>query len=158
MAIQVSSIAELEKVMIDKVREAMYDTEVNMAETISERINENVYQAYRPKFYNRTYSLRSSLNTGTYDVSATKIRSYINHDPHYASWYSVKDGEKFDEVPYVVSFGRAGTFVGEGYDGEFHTLVPSGAWGRPRYYMYMTDREYMNALSWHLPSSVTVHY
>lgn len=159
MAIQVSSIEELEKVIMGQVREAMRKTEDDMTEIIGRRIDTNVYQAYTPRFYNRTYGLKSSLNTGTYHMDDKRIRSYINHDPYYANWYSVKDGEKFDEVPYVVSLGRAGTFVGEGYDGEFHTLVPNGKpWGRSRYYMYMTDREYMDALRWQLPSGVTVHY
>ena len=159
MAIQVSSIAELQRVMMEETQRAMIKTEEDMIEIIERRIDKEVYQTYTPKFYKRTYSLKGSLNTGTYEPDSKRIRSYINHDPYYAKWYSVKDGEKFEDVPTVVSLGRYGTFNGVGYDGQIHHLNPSGTkWGEPRWYMYMTDKEYMDALSWKLPSNVTVHY
>jgi hypothetical protein len=159
MAIQVSSIEELKRVMMEETQRAMIKAEDNMLEDIGERINKEVYQAYTPKVYKRTGALKSSLNTGTYEVNSERIRSYINHDTDYANWYSVKDGKKFNDVPKMVSFGWYGTFNGVGYDGQMHHLNPSGTkWGKSRYYMYLTDREYMDMLSYHLPYSCRVHY
>jgi hypothetical protein len=159
MAIVVSSIAELQRVMMEETQRAMIKTEDTMLEDISERINKEVYQAYTPKVYERTGDLKRSLNSGTYEVNPQRIRSYVNHDPNYANWYSVKDGTRFEGVPDVVSFGYYGTFEGVGYDGQMHRINPNGtAWGKPRYYMYLTEREYMDALSWHLPYSCRVNY
>jgi len=160
MAIQVSSIEELKRVMMEETQRAMIKAEDNMLEDIGERINKVVYQAYTPKVYKRTGDLKSSLNSGTYEVNSERISSYVNHDPYYANWYSVKDGARFEDVPLVVSMGYCwGTFNGIGYDGQMHHLNPSGTpWGKGRYYMYLTDREYMNMLSYHLPYSCRVHY
>ena len=162
MAIQVSSIAELQRVMMEETERAMIKTEDDMLDIISRRIDKEVYQAYKPdpnNGYQRTYGLRSSLNTGTNAIDTEHIESYINHDTNYANWYSVKDGAKFDEVPWVVSMGMYGTFNGVGYDGQMHHLNPSGTkWGQSRFYMFMTEKEYMDALSWRLPSDCTVHY
>lgn len=159
MIIQVSSIAELQRVIMEETQRAMIKTEDDMVMIIGDRIDKEVYQAYTPNSYNRTGDLKSSLDTGTCVWSPQRIQSYIRHDPYYANWRSVKYGTKFSSVPEVVSYGGYGTFNGEGYDGQRHTLNPSGTqWGKPRYYMYMTDREYMDALSWRLPSCCTVHY
>ena len=159
MAIRISSIEELKRVMMEETQRAMIKTEDNMVMDIGEQINKEVYQKYTPKVYQRTGALKSSLNVGTYEVSPERIRSYVNHDTDYADWYSVQDGSKFSGVPEVVSFGYYGTFNGEGFDGRIHHLNPSGtAWGKPRYYMYLIDREYMDSLSWHLPSSCRVYY
>jgi hypothetical protein len=69
MAIQVSSIEELKRVMMEETQRAMIKAEDNMLEDIGERINKEVYQAIlsfmyrwqREKPFHRNYDVSKHI-------------------------------------------------------------------------------------------------
>lgn len=136
MTMQVSSIAELEQLMISETQKAMDASSNDLIEEIKQSIDEVVY-SYSPVRYGRTHALRESLEShsggGGGDASLL-----VNHNTGNAGWFSVKDGSGISTIPEIVTYGGYGTFVGWGeyaHGNAWHNINPSGAWAGARDYM-----------------------
>lgn len=176
MAIQVSSIAELERVMMEQIHEAMKDSEDDLIDEIKQSIDEVVYQAYQNPHqkYKRTYSLKETLrsNPASSKYNSKRATIAISHDKTQSDWYSVKSGNHYYNVPERVVEGSYGTFNGIGkatpysQDGERHNINPSASdsqkWSKPRDYMKHAEEKlegdgYLNkCLARHLPSHMKI--
>lgn len=142
MAIQVSSIEELQKVIMERVKQGINNTENYLINETQKTIKKEVYDKYKnPKRrYKRTYTLRDSVqvtnrNNGTFHYGIT-----IGHN-QTANWFSIGDGITYD-TPYIVTYGTYGTFIGMA-DNQFgiyryHDTTPNGSYSRPRPYMDIT--------------------
>lgn len=166
MAIQVSSIAELQQVMMQQTQEFMDKSADNLIDEIKQSIDETVY-SYPKTTYNRSKDLQNTLEVDP-SVSGGAIQASIRvqHNTSNASWFSVKDGQGRFDIPEIVTYGAYGTFVGKGIEAHgrsYHEINPSGTeWGSPRDYMQHAEDKldgggYLNrCLSPHLPSYVTI--
>jgi hypothetical protein len=168
MAIQVSSIAELQRIMMEQVHEAMKDSENDLIDEIKQSIDEVVY-SYNPVRYDRSEDLKNTLEL---DDAQSKLgigtaSITINHNKKKANWFSVKDGSKYNYVPETVVNGKYGAFKGEGifaHGSEYHDIDPKygTSWSKPRDYMKHTQKKLENGgyltrcLSPHLPPHITI--
>lgn len=166
MAIQVSSIAELQRVMMQQVQEAMDKSADSLIDEIKQSINETVY-SYQPDTYKRSKDLQKTLEIDpSVSGNSTQASIRVQHNTSKAGWFSVKDGQGRFDIPEIVTYGAYGTFVGKGieaYGRTYHTINPSGTeWGKPRDYMQHAEDKldnggYLNrCLRPHLPSYVTI--
>lgn len=168
MAIQVSSIAELEKVMMEQIQEYMEKSSDNLIDEIKQSLDETVYN-YKPDRYIRTYQLKDTLelDESQSTTSNTQASMVVNHNTNNAVWFSVANGEIRKDIPEIVTGQKKyGTFVGQGvyaYGSDDHTINPLGQdWSKPRDYMKHAEEKlegygYLNrCLSPHLPSYITI--
>jgi hypothetical protein len=137
MAIQVSSIAELEMVMMQQVQEAMNNTSQWLINEVKDVVDKTVYDAYTPDVYDRTDTLINSIDITDTQDGYRYYSMTVGHQPSY--WHSIGQGA-IDYVPQIVHSGKVGTYegMGENQHGEFvyHHIDPRGkAYGRPRPYM-----------------------
>ena len=137
MAIQVGSIAELQRVMMQQVQEAMDNTSHWLINEVKDNVDKTVYDAYSPDVYDRTDTLMNSLDITDTQRSNRYYSMTIGHQPSY--WHSIGQGA-INYVPYIVHYGKVGTYVGMGEDQHghyrYHDTSPNGrAYGRPRPYM-----------------------
>lgn len=154
MGIIVSSIAELEAVMMAEVANAFKKSENDLIEEIKQSIDETVYN-YKPDRYERSGDLKNTLEAKTVQTSMV-----VSHNTDKASWFSVKDGSSRKDIPEIVTYGAYGTFVGEGVDahgGIYHKIIPSlQEWAKPRDYMQhaeeIVEGNGYQFLQGHLPS------
>lgn len=139
MAIQVSSIAELQRVMMEQIQEAMDNTSHWLINEVKDSVNKTVYEAYTPSQdgYDRTETLINSIDITDTQGSNRYYSITIGHQPSY--WHSIGQGV-IDYVPQIVHNGKVGTFIGFGEDQNgvyrHHYIVPNGTpYGKPRPYM-----------------------
>lgn len=137
MAIQVSSIAELQRVMMQQVQEAMDNTSHWLVNEVKDTVDKTVYDAYNPDVYDRTDTLMNSLDITDTQRSNKYYSMTVGHQPSY--WHSIGQGV-INYVPYIVHYGKVGTYVGMGENQHghyvYHNTSPNGrAYGRPRPYM-----------------------
>lgn len=139
MAIQVSSIAELQKVMMQQVQEAMDNTSHWLLNEVKDTVDKTVYDAYSPKIdgYERTKTLINSIDITNTQGSNRYYSMTVGHQPSY--WHSIGQGV-IDYVPHIVHYGKVGTYIGMGEDQHgnyrYHDTSPNGrAYGKPRPYM-----------------------
>lgn len=137
MAIQVSSIAELERVMMEQVMQGIQDTEDFLINETKDAVDKTVYQQYQPNKYQRTYTLRDSIQITNRHKNLNNCGVTVGHNDT-ANWFSIGDGITYD-TPYIVSEGKYGTFVGWADDqfGNYilHNTTPKGSYSKPRRYM-----------------------
>lgn len=167
MAIQVSSIAELQKVIMEQIQECMEKSSDNLIGEIKQSLDETVYN-YEPDPYIRTYQLKDTLELDESQSTTSNIRAsmVVNHNTDNAVWFSVANGKIRKDIPEIVTYGAYGTFVGKGiyaYGRDEHTINPSGQdWSKPRDYMKHAEEKlegygYLNrCLSPHLPPHITI--
>ena len=168
MSIQVSSIAELQQVMMEETKKAMDKSSNELINEIKQSVDEVVY-SYSPVRYDRTHQLRETLEVdNSQSVSdGTQASIVINHNTGKAGWFSVKDGQGRTDIPEIVTYGGYGYFYGEGldvYGSSFHNINPSvgRSWSKSRDYMKHAEEKldgggYLNrCLSPYLPSYVTI--
>jgi hypothetical protein len=166
MAIQVSSIEELKRVMMQQTQEFMNKSADNLIDEIKESIDETVY-SYQPDTYNRSKDLQNTLEADpSVSGNDTQASIRVQHNTSKAGWFSVKDGQGRFDIPEIVTYGAYGTFVGEGIEAhgrKYHTINPKGTeWGKPRDYMQHAEDKLDNGvylkrcLSSYLPSYVTI--
>ena len=166
MAIQVSSIAELQQIMMQQTQEFMNKSADNLIDEIKQSIDETVYD-YNPVRYDRTKGLQNSLEADpSVSGGGSQASIRIQHNTSGGNWFSVADGQGRFDIPEIVTYGAYGTFRGTGIDahgGDYHDINPSGtAWGKARDYMQHAEDKldgggYLNrCLSPHLPSYVTI--
>lgn len=167
MAIVVSSIAELKRVMMEQVHEAMERASDDLIDEIKDSIDTVVYD-YNPRRYERTESLKKSLRLNPQQSKHNIVRATItiDHDKNSATWASVKSGKRYRYAPETVTYGKYGTYVGEGADGEYHKILPdepeNKVWSKPRDYMAHAKQQlegdgYLRkCLDDHLPPHITI--
>ena len=167
MAIQVSSISELQRVMMAQVQECMEKSSDNLIEEIKQSLDETVYN-YEPDRYIRTNQLKDTLELDESQsiTSTTQASMVVNHNTDNAVWFSVANGEIRKDIPEIVTYGAYGTFAGQGvyvYGSDEHTINPRGrVWGKPKDYMKHAEEKlegygYLNrCLSPHLPPHITI--
>lgn len=167
MAIQVSSIAELQRVMMEQIQECMEKSSDNLIGEIKQSLDETVYN-YEPDRYIRTNQLKDTLELDESQsiTSTTQASMVVNHNTDNAVWFSVANGEIRKDIPEIVTYGAYGTFVGQGvyaYGSDEHTINPRGqVWSKPRDYMKHAEEKlegygYLNrCLSPHLPPHITI--
>ena len=137
MAIQVSSIAELQKVMMQQVQEAMDNTSHWLLNEVKDTVDKTVYDAYSPTVYGRTNTLINSIDITESQGSNRYCSITVGHQPSY--WHSIGAGA-INYVPHIVHYGKTGTYegMGENQYGHYvyHSIHPKGTpYGRPRPYM-----------------------
>ena len=139
MAIQVSSIAELQSVMMRQVQEAMDNTSQWLISEVKDVVDKTVYDAYTPVTdgYDRTDTLINSIDITDIQGGYRYYSMTVGHQPSY--WHSIGQGV-IDYVPQIVHSGKVGTYegMGENQHGEYvyHHIDPNGqAYGKPRPYM-----------------------
>ena len=137
MAIQVSSIAELQRVMMEQVKDAMENTSHWLINEVKDVVDKTVYDAYNPDVYDRTDTLINSIDITDTKGSNRYYSLTVGHQPSY--WHSIGEGV-IDYVPYIVHYGKTGTYVGMGENQHgqyvYHSIQPKGTpYGRPRPYM-----------------------
>lgn len=137
MAIQVSSIAELQRVMMQQVMQGIQDTEDFLVNEAKDAVNETVYKQYDPDKYKRTYVLRDSIQITNRHSNLNNCGVTVGHNDT-ANWFSIGDGITYD-TPSIVTYGKYGTFKGWADDqfGNYilHNTTPKIAYGKPRRYM-----------------------
>lgn len=75
------SIADLEKYLLGIMEESMEDVGEHAEKIVSERVQKDVYDAYDPSYYDRTYQLKNSLQHNTFvKKRAKEVYSKINHN------------------------------------------------------------------------------
>lgn len=140
MAIIVSSIAELQRVIMEQVNQGIQNTESYLINETKDTIDEVVYQQYTPDKYQRTYTLRESIQITNRHRSANSCGVTVGHNDT-ANWFSIGEGLTYD-TPYIVSEGKYGTFIGMADDqfGNYilHNTTPKGTYSKPRRYMDAT--------------------
>lgn len=168
MAIQVSSIAELQRVMMKQVQEAMEKSADSLIDEIKQSIDETVYN-YEPVRYIRTNQLKDSLelDESQSSLSSTQTSITVKHNTNNALWFSVANGNIRKDIPEIVTYGAYGTYKGRGvyYNGSsYHNIDPlqNRKWGKSRDYMAHAEEKLKNGgylnrcLSPHLPSHITI--
>lgn len=167
MSRQVSSIAELQQVMMEETKKVMDKSSNELINEIKQSVDEVVYN-YSPVKYDRTHQLRESLEVdNSQSVSdGSQASIVIHHNTSNGGWFSVADGQYRMDIPEIVTHGAYGTFYGEGIEAhgvKYHTIDPNGTeWGKERDYMKHAEEKldgggYLNrCLSPYLPSYVTV--
>ena len=140
MAIQVSSIAELQQVMMQQVKEAMQRTEYYVLAQTKTTIDKEVYNKYQPNTYYRTYYLRDSVDVVDRNSGRNYYSMTVGHQPQ-ADWFSIGE-HTIKYVPEIVTYGKYGTYIGYGLDQfgnmRYHNTTPNGAYSKPRPYMSKT--------------------
>ena len=137
MAIQVSSIAELQRVMMEKVNQGMQKTEDFVIDETKDAVNKTVYQQYSPDPYKRTFALRDSIQVTERYSGIGGCGMTVGHNGT-ASWFSIGNGS-ISNVPSIVTNGNYGTFIGMADDQfgnyRYHDTTPLGSYSKPRRYM-----------------------
>ena len=103
------SIAEVDAEFRYIAKVAMQRTLDHFAEVLLEFINSNVYGAYHPKFYNRTYSLKHSIKTYMYNSFGKGIGGGIKFDDTY--YYAHTDLENFQHGNPEYGFVEFNSFL-----------------------------------------------
>lgn len=164
MAIQVSSIAELQRAIMQQVSQGIQKTEDYLINETKDTINEVVYKAYTPDKYKRTYVLRDSVQVTNRRQGMNSYGVTIGHNDT-ANWFSIGEGITYD-TPSIVTYGTYGTFIGMADDQfgtyRYHDTTPDGTYSKPRRYMDVTVEKleqgdkYLQHLANILGSNVTV--
>ena len=164
MAIQVSSIAELQRVMMQQVSQGIQKTEGYLVDETKNTIDEVVYKKYTPKKYKRTYTLRDSVQITQRHNGMNNCGVTVGHNDT-ASWFSIGDGVTYN-TPSIVTNGTYGVFIGMADDqfGNYiyHNTTPNKIYGRPRRYMDATvnkleqGNKYLQHLANTIGNNVTV--
>ena len=168
MGRQVSSIAELQQVMMEETKKAMDKSSNDLIDEIKQSIDEVVY-SYDPIRYERSDDLKESLelNENASSCTSDSASITIQHNLNKTHWFSVKNGNNVQYIPEIVTEGKYGIFKGEGifaHGSEYHDIDPrfGTSWSKPRDYMKHAKEKldgggYLNrCLSPYLPSYVTV--
>jgi hypothetical protein len=145
MAIVVSSIAELQRVMMEQVKEAMDESVEDLKDEIKESIDEVVYD-YQPERYERTKTLKDSLAQIGSSLTTRSASITVGHDTSQMDYFSVQDGSRRIDIPEIVTYGAYGTFKGQGvyaYGSDYHDIDPSKGreWSKPRDYMAHAEQK-----------------
>lgn len=138
--IKVSSFAELEKILKQKLTQAMSQDKLgkDIKEEVQKHIRDDVYATYTPDAYNRTGEFEKSVVSTSPSVSGDGVEISIEHDPNLMNmrepWYhqSVINGKDIREaLPEII------------HDGLTHDLWGHGdrAYLKPRPYMDNTVKE-----------------
>lgn len=165
MAIQVSSISELQKVMMSMVKSAMKSESDWLVNYTKDIVQETVYDAYEPDMYDRTFQLKDSVDIVKTKASVDSYSMTVGHNLKGIYWHSVKDYHKVG-VPEIVTYGKYGTYIGGGYDQygnyTYHDITPNGTYSRPRPYMDKTveklksNDEYLEHLAQNINANVDI--
>lgn len=168
MAIQVSSIAELERAMMKETQKFMEKSSNKLINEIKQSVDETVY-SYKPDRYKRTKQLKKTLRLDKQQSMSglRKTTIVVNHDTDNAVWFSVGSGKLRKDIPEIVTYGGYGTIKGRGiyaYGSDYHDINPSrgGEWAKPRDYMKHAEEKldgdgYLTrCLQPHLPSYITI--
>jgi hypothetical protein len=157
----INSVSELHLALMSETEKIFKKSEKDLINEIKDSIDEVVYDSYDPIRYNRSGDLKNTLVANTQNTTLI-----VSHDINKASWFSVKDGKKFKDVPdVVVGQKKYGTFKGYGIDahgGDYHDIEPTSwkAWARPRDYMQHAENKIIaNGYAFirkHLPTNVTI--
>lgn len=166
MAIQVSSIAELQRAMMKQVKSAMKAESDWLVDYTKDVVQKTVYDVYDPE-YERTGQLKDSIDiTQTKDMGVSYSMT-VGHNLKGVYWHSVADYRKVG-VPYIVHYGKVGTYRGVGYDQHgnyptYHNISPRGKiYGNRRPYMDYTVKAlktsdlYLRKIASNLGSGVTI--
>lgn len=163
MAIQVSSIAELQRMMMQQVQEAMDNTSHWLINEVKDSVDKTVYEVYDPKVYDRTNTLINSIDITDTQRSNRYYSMTVGHQPSY--WHSIQQGS-INYAPQIVTYGKYGTYIGMGENqhGEYvyHNTTPRGAYSRPRPYMddavqsLKTRNKYLNHLVANIGNGATI--
>ena len=166
MAKQVSSITELQQLMMQMVEDAMDDSADWVVKETKEMVDKVVYIAYTPKVYCRTDYLKDSIDVVDMSRSRRHYSMTIGHNKDGLDWWSISE-HAINYVPTIVTYGAVGTYVGWGDDQfgrrRYHNIQPKGkAYGRPRPYMDRTvetlksGNKYLNKVVANLGVNATV--
>lgn len=119
----VSSFAELNKLLKEKIAEAMVKEGKFLEEKVKENVDEVVY-SYSQKVYERTGQLRDSLYAKTPKIKNQTIEVEVKHNTdliestppnqHYSVVDSYSRKDVSDWMPYIVIGGHSGDVFGEG--------------------------------------------
>ena len=143
MAIQVSSIAQLQRVMMQQVKSAMKAESDWLVDYTKDMVQKTVYDVYNPEVYERTGQLKDSIDVIQTKDAGVSYSMTVGHNLKGVYWHSVADYRKVG-VPYIVHYGKTGTYRGVGYDQHgayptYHNIDPRGkVYGRRRPYMDYT--------------------
>ena len=162
----VSRISELQRLMMKRVKDAMESESDWIIEQTRDMVDKTVYKAYNPKVYHRTKYLKDSIDIINRQGSHRYYSMTVGHNLENRDWWSISE-HAIDYVPYIVHYGRTGTYVGYGENqfGEnvYHNIQPKGKpYGRPRPYMDKTVKSlksnnlYLKHLATRLGSNVTI--
>ena len=165
MGIVVNSIAQLQAIMMQQVKQAMDESVEDLKNEIEESIDEVVYD-YTPVRYERNMTLKNSLAQTGSSLSTHSASITIGHDTGEMDYFSVKDGTKRRDIPEIVTYGAYGTFKGVGvdaYGSDLHDIDPSkGGWSKPRDYMSHAEQKLegygylIRCLEDYLPPHITI--
>lgn len=169
MAIQVSSIAELQREMMKQVKSAMKAESDWLVDYTKDMVDKTVYDTYTPvnNGYERTGKLKDSVDITKTKDTGNSYSMTVGHNLKGVYWHSVADYRKVG-VPYIVHYGKVGTYKGMGYDqygtpNVYHNINPVGeVYGRRRPYMDYTVKAlktsdlYLKKIASNLGSGVTI--
>ena len=167
MAIQVSSIAELQRVMMKQVKSAMKAESDWLVNYTKDIVDKTVYDVYDPEVYERTGKLRDSIDIVKTKDGGNSYSMTVGHNLRGVYWHSVADYRNVG-VPYIVHYGKTGTYRGVGYDQHgnyptYHNISPRGKiYGSRRPYMDYTVKAlqtsdlYVKKIASNLGSGVTI--
>lgn len=113
MAETITTTVQLQEVIESKIALAVEDVAKQMTEELKSYIQEDFYNQYSPKFYDRTYSF---LNSGTYRMlSNDSAEIFVNTDVMH---YLCEDyGISGEDIAVMGSLGYHGSYdiFREGY-------------------------------------------
>ena len=167
MAIQVSSIAELRMAMMKQVKSAMKETSDWLVDYTKGVVDKTVYDVYEPEVYERTGKLKDSIDITKTKDTGSSYSMTVGHNLKGVYWHSVADYRKVG-VPYIVHYGKTGTYRGAGYDQygtypTYHNIDPRGKiYGMRRPYMdytvkaLQTSNEYLRQIVANLGNGATI--
>ncbi len=112
------------------LHESMGEVGKKVEEGLKDQIDEDVYDAHNPEYYQRTYELRDSVTHSDAKEIGEQIVVEVGHDydkinTHYPNQHmSVVDGSDVsNQLPKLINDGTIGDIFG------------NGAWTEPRPYM-----------------------
>lgn len=125
----IKSFAELEKVLNKKILSSVKTVGNDGVKKLKESVQENVYNAYTPKYYKRTGDLKRSVSKDvTQSGTLTSLRIFHNvgmmrqlaptsnyrMGTHHSSIQNYSPQEYAYFVPTVIEDGTSGKIFGEG--------------------------------------------
>lgn len=108
--VRISKWSELNDAILSTIQQASIEANEEMKEVVEDSIDEVVYDAYEPEWYERSYDLKHSLDTEVIEVSFKGLKTKIYHDLNkinpnenlFQHWSIVFDKDVSEYIPYIV--------------------------------------------------------
>lgn len=137
----IKSISELERVLTDKITNAM-NSGINkeVEQVLKDSITKNVYNAYSPTAggYSRSHRLLNSVTLFPTKKVGSAVTALLGHDETKLQGYSSVAGGSYNVSPFIpniVSDGTAGGIYQQGYWRNSNRYDSSHTFAQPRPYI-----------------------